>query len=109
MHFLEHRDRSGLFNLGTGKAATFNELAAATVNACRRAAGKPTLGIAELVAAGEIHYIPLPAPLVGKYQSFTQADISRLRAAGYTAPMLAVAEGVPRYVEWLISGASAAA
>jgi ADP-L-glycero-D-manno-heptose 6-epimerase len=109
MHFLEHRDRSGLFNLGTGLAATFNELATATINACRRAAGKAPLSVAELVASGEIHYIPLPPQLEGKYQSYTQADMSRLRGAGYTAPMLAVPGGVPRYVEWLISGAAAAA
>ena len=45
----------------------------------------------------------MPEVLRGKYQSFTQADVTRLRAAGYAAPMLSVADGVPRYVESLIS------
>ena len=52
---------------------------------------------------GAIEYIPFPPPLVGKYQSFTQADLTTLRAAGYQAPMLDVAQGVARYVESLIS------
>ena len=50
-----------------------------------------------------ITYVPMPDVLRGKYQSFTQADVSQLRAAGYTAPMLSVEEGVSRYVESLIS------
>ena len=50
----------------------------------------------------------MPEALAGKYQSFTQADLSHLRATGYDAPMLAVEEGVPRYVESLISTARAA-
>ena len=50
-----------------------------------------------------ISYIPFPPALAGKYQSFTEADLTRLRAAGYGAPMLAVDEGVARYVERLIS------
>ena len=59
----------------------------------------------ELVADGVIRYIPLPPALAGKYQSFTEADLTRLRAAGYVAPMQTIDEGVPRYVERLISGA----
>jgi ADP-L-glycero-D-manno-heptose 6-epimerase len=57
----------------------------------------------ELVGEGAIAYVPFPADLVGKYQSFTQADPARLRAAGYAAPMLAIDEGVQRYVESLIT------
>ena len=60
-------------------------------------------------ASGAIAYIPFPPALVGKYQSYTQADLSRLRAAGYVAPMQFVAEGVPRYVERLISGSASSA
>ena len=104
--FLDHPERSGIFNLGSGRAATFNAVAAAAVNACRGAAGEPPRSVAELVADGVIQYIPLPPALAGKYQSFTEADLTRLRAAGYGAPMLAVDEGVARYVEWLISGAA---
>jgi ADP-L-glycero-D-manno-heptose 6-epimerase len=104
LDFLDHPDRSGIFNLGTGNAATFNEVACATINAVRKADGKTAQTLPELVAAGAIAYIPFPAALVGKYQSHTQADLTRLRAAGYRAPMTGVAEGVPRYVERLISG-----
>ena len=52
---------------------------------------------------------PLPPALAGKYQSFTEADLARLRAAGYIAPMCAVDVGVPRYVERLISGSASPA
>jgi len=67
----------------------------------------PPLTLPELVHRGVIEYIPFPPQLVGKYQSYTQADLAALRAAGYAAPMLTVAQGVARYVESLISeGAS---
>jgi len=104
LDFLDHPERNGIFNLGSGRAATFNAVAAATVNACRAAAAEPPRSVAELVADGVIQYIPLPPALAGKYQSFTEADLTRLRAAGYAAPMLAVDAGVGRYVERLISG-----
>ena len=109
LDFLDHPERSGIFNLGSGRAATFNAVAVATVNACRAAAGDPPRSVAELAADGVIQYIPLPPALAGKYQSFTEADLARLRAAGYGAPMLSVDEGVARYVEWLISGAGSSA
>ena len=107
LDFLDHPKRSGIFNLGTGHAETFNDVALATVNACLARDGKPALTLAELVHKGAIEYIPFPPQLVGKYQSFTQADLTALRAAGYQAPMLNVAQGIARYVESLISeGAS---
>jgi ADP-L-glycero-D-manno-heptose 6-epimerase len=99
--FLEHPDKSGIFNLGTGAAQTFNDVAVATVNACRRARGEPALSLAELLAAGAIEYIAFPPALAGKYQSFTQADIGRLRAAGYRETFLNVEQGVSRYVQSL--------
>ena len=89
--------------LGTGIAATFNAVALATVNALRHRAGEAPRSLEELQHDGTIRYIAMPEALVGKYQSFTQADVSRLRAAGFTAPMQSVEEGVPRYVESLIS------
>ena len=109
LDFLVHPDRSGIFNLGTGTAATFNEVACVTINALRKAEGQPELSLPDLVAAGAIAYVPFPPALVGKYQSYTQADLTRLRAAGYHAPMLDVAAGVPRYVERLISGSASSA
>ena len=100
MDFLESR-ASGIFNLGTGRAQSFNELAAATVNACRALEGKPALAVGELVAQGIIEYIPFPEALKGKYQSFTEADLSGLRTAGYRGNFATVEEGVAEYVGWL--------
>jgi len=104
LDFLDHPERSGVFNLGSGRAQTFNEVAVATINACRTAAGEAPLALAELVRAGAIEYIEFPQQLVGRYQSFTQADLAALRAAGHGDPMTPVADGVARYVEWLIAG-----
>jgi ADP-L-glycero-D-manno-heptose 6-epimerase len=104
LDFLDHPQRSGIFNLGTGNAATFNSVAQATINACRRETGEAPRALDELVDGGTILYVPMPEVLAGKYQSFTQADLAKLRAAGYQARMLPVEEGVARYVESLISG-----
>ena len=98
LHFLDHPALCGVFNVGTGRGETFNAVAAATINAVRRGRGEAALPLAELRAAGAIEYIPFPPQLVGKYQSYTQADVGALRKAGYTAPFLAVDEGVGRYV-----------
>ena len=104
LDFLDHPERSGIFNLGSGRAATFNDIATATVNACRAANGEAPRSTAELVAAGIIRYIPMPSALAGKYQSYTEADLSKLRAVGYAPPMQTIDQGVPRYIERLISG-----
>jgi ADP-L-glycero-D-manno-heptose 6-epimerase len=109
LDFLDHPERSGIFNVGSGKAESYNAIAAATINACRAAAGEPAQSVAQLVAAGTITYIPFPPALAGRYQSFTQADLARLRAVGYRAPMSSIDDGVARYVEWLISKATRAA
>ena len=102
LYFLDHPNQSGIFNLGTGRGQQFNDLAAATVNACRVAEGKPELSLAELVAEGLIRYIPFPDALKGKYQSFTQADITQLRQAGYQDVFFDVKTGVSRYVAWML-------
>lgn len=108
-HFLDEGKRSGIFNLGTGQAQSFNEVAVATVNACRAAAGAAPLDLSALQRQGLIDYIPFPEALKGKYQSFTQADISALRAQGYAAPFHDVSAGVDRYVQHLLSKASGGA
>lgn len=97
LHFLDS-GRSGIYNVGTGRAQSFNDVAVATVNACRAAAGQAPLSLAELRAAGVIEYIAFPEALKGKYQSYTEADVSLLRQAGYEAPFATVEEGVARYV-----------
>lgn len=103
LFFLDHPEKSGIFNVGTGRAQPFNDVAVAVVNACRRHEGKPALTCSEMVEQDILDYIPFPEPLKGKYQSFTQADIHRLRAAGYQEPLLSVEQGVDFYVDWLIN------
>ena len=92
--FLEHRGVSGVYNCGTGRAQTFNELAAAVVNAVQGT----RLTVKDMAHKGLIEYVPFPQGLVEKYQSFTEADLSRLRAAGYGAPFRPVEQGVAAYV-----------
>lgn len=101
LFFLDHPERSGIFNLGSGRAQPFNDIARTVVNTLRAQRGEPALSLEALVAAGLLEYIPFPDALRGKYQCFTQADIGALRAAGYDAPFLSVESGVARYIDWL--------
>jgi ADP-L-glycero-D-manno-heptose 6-epimerase len=99
LHFFDHPELSGIFNCGTGRAQSFNEMAAAVINAVAREQGEAGRTIAELQSASLLRYVPFPPALVGKYQSFTQADLTKVRAAGYGSPFLTVEEGVERYVQ----------
>jgi ADP-L-glycero-D-manno-heptose 6-epimerase len=101
MWFLDHPDASGIFNLGTGRSQPFNDVAVAVINQCRHHNGEAALDLNTLQQQGLIEYIDFPEALKGKYQSFTQADISALRSIGYTKDMLTVAEGTARYVDIL--------
>ncbi len=84
--FLDNPKQSGIFNVGTGRSQPFNDIAQAVVNWHQR---------------GEIEYIPFPDHLKGSYQSFTEADISALRKAGYQQEFHDVASGVKKYLDWL--------
>jgi ADP-L-glycero-D-manno-heptose 6-epimerase len=86
LFFMDHPGQSGIFNCGTGRAAPFNAVARAVI---------------EHAGRGEIEYIPFPDELRDRYQAWTQADLTRLRAVGYDRPFEPVAEGVPRYMAWL--------
>ena len=97
---LENRDVSGIFNCGTGRAQSFNDVAAAAINAAQGSG----FSIQELQKRGLIRYIPFPAKLAGKYQSFTQADLTRLRGAGYEGSFRPVEQGVAEYVQELQQG-----
>jgi len=99
---LDHPEVRGIFNLGTGRSQPFNDVACAAVNALRHHAGLAPLSLDQMRAQGLIEYIPFHEGLKDKYQSYTQADLSKLRAAGYDAPFLSVEEGVARYVNWLL-------
>ena len=85
---LQHPDVSGIFNVGTGASASFNDVARAIIAGMNK---------------GAIRYIPFPPELAASYQSFTQADISALRAAGYTAPFEDVRAGIASYLDALRS------
>lgn len=87
--FLDHPDQSGIFNVGTGRSQPFNDIARAVIAWHGR---------------GELEYVPFPDHLRGRYQSFTEADISALRAVGYDKPFRTVEQGVELYMEWLNDG-----
>ena len=89
LFFLEHPEARGIFNCGTGRAESFLALAAATAahyEGCR------------------IVHVPFPESLVGKYQAYTQADLTRLRDAGYARPFTSLSDGVAAYVKILKEG-----
>ncbi len=99
-HFLDH-PCPGIYNVGTGRAQSFNEVALAVVNSIEGGRGGHWRDLPALQASQIISYVPMPDALHGRYQSFTQADMSRLREAGYDSPFLEVGAGVPRYLQWL--------
>jgi ADP-L-glycero-D-manno-heptose 6-epimerase len=84
--FKENPEVSGIFNVGTGKSQTFNEVANSVIN---------------FHGKGSIKYIPFPKELIGSYQSFTEANIDKLRAVGYLENFLDVQSGVKLYLEKL--------
>jgi ADP-L-glycero-D-manno-heptose 6-epimerase len=101
--FLDNPDKSGIFNLGTGRAQPFNDVAIAVVNSLRQRQNATPLSLEEAVHGSMIDYIGFPEALVGKYQSYTQADLRTLRAAGCTHAFADVQTGVSAYMQWLNS------
>jgi ADP-L-glycero-D-manno-heptose 6-epimerase len=98
LHFLDHPETSGIFNCGTGRAQPFNDVACTVINTLRQAKQLKPLAINELVSEGYLRYIEFPEDLKGRYQSYTQADLTALRQAGYTKPFKDVQTGVADYV-----------
>jgi ADP-L-glycero-D-manno-heptose 6-epimerase len=94
--FFDHPEKSGIFNLGTGRAQPFNDVANAVVNTLQ-----PSAKVADV-----LNYIPFPDSLRGKYQSYTQADMTALRAAGCDHQFADVQTGVARYMQWLLARAA---
>jgi len=86
LFFLENPDKSGIFNCGTGIARTFQSLAEAVISSMKQ---------------GEIEYIPFPEDLANQYQNFTQAELAKLRRAGYQGEFLSLEKAVGLYVEAL--------
>ncbi len=86
--FVEHNGPSGIYNCGTGRAEPFSNIAEAVI---------------KYHGHGQIVHIPFPDHLKGHYQAFTQADLTKLRAAGCDIEFKTVAEGVAEYMQWLNS------
>ena len=91
--FFNNPSKSGIFNVGTGRAQTFNDVAQSVVAWHK----------IHYNSEARIEYIPFPEHLKGAYQNFTQADISALRSAGFHERFKTVEEGVPKYLDWLNS------
>lgn len=85
VHFMQHATTSGIYNIGTGQARAFKDLATAVMTSM----GK----------APSITYIDMPQDLHGKYQYFTEANMAKLRAAGYTQAFHSLEDGVRDYVQ----------
>lgn len=101
--FFDHPEKSGIYNLGSGRAQPFNDVAIAVINTLRQGQNAAPLSLEDAVRGGMIDYISFPPALVGKYQSYTQADLSTLRAAGCTHAFADVQTGVSAYMQWLSS------
>lgn len=84
--FMDHPKRSGIFNCGTGNSQSFNDVGNAVI---------------AWHGQGQLKYIPFPDTLKGSYQSFTEADLMQLRAAGYKAAFKTVEQGVKEYLDQL--------
>ena len=103
--FYDHPGKSGIFNLGSGRAQPFNDVASAVVNAMRETQGEQTLALEAITAAGLIEYLPFPDALRGKYQCYTQADLTALRATGCDHQFVDVQTGVSKYIQCMAAQA----
>ncbi|MFT5610577.1 MAG: ADP-L-glycero-D-manno-heptose 6-epimerase [Polaribacter sp.] len=104
LHFLEHPEARGVFNVGTGRAQSFNDVATTTLNSLEGV----TKTTAQWVADKKLRYIDFPQALMGKYQSYTQADLTNLTITGdYNKNFASVEEGVSHYVKELADKAVA--
>jgi len=96
LFFLDNESVSGIFNVGTGNARSFNDMARAVIASVN---GR-RLELPELIDSGALRYIPFPGDLVGKYQSYTQSDVSALRSVGYNSEFTSLEQGVEQYARW---------
>ncbi len=98
LYFMNHPELSGIYNVGTGRAQSFNQVALAVINFHRNQQGLATIDLSEAVDSGQIQYVSMPQALVGKYQSFTEASLTRLRCAGYEEDFDNIETGINRYL-----------
>ena len=102
--FYDHPDVSGIFNLGSGRAQPFNDVALSVINTMRQLQASDTpseLTLQQAVDQQLLTYVDFPDALVGKYQCHTQADLSALRAAGCDHTFASVQQGVSAYIRQL--------
>ncbi len=85
LHFLEHRDQNGLYNVGTGKARTWVDLVSSIFKSMN--------------LEPNIEFIDMPNELKGKYQYFTEANIEKIKSAGYTNKISSLEDAVDDYVK----------
>ncbi len=109
--FFDHPEKSGIYNLGTGRAQPFNDVAHAVISSLQTPADATNSVAARALstlAAGvkashSIEYIDFPDALRGKYQCYTQADLSALRSTGCDHAFADVQTGVGQYMQWLLN------
>jgi len=99
------RPVSGIYNVGSGRAQSFNDVSLAVINSLREANGQTPLQLKQAASQSTIEYIEFPLELRERYQAYTQADLTRLRAVGVAEPMMTVEQGVAAYVRWLLRNA----
>ena len=85
LFFLEHKDKNGIYNIGAGKARTWNDLAKAIFNSMNKSLN--------------IEYFDPPKELEEKYQYFTEANLNKLQKAGYSKPLTPLEEGIGDYIK----------
>ena len=83
---MNNSEISGIYNIGTGKSRTFNDVASAVISYFKN---------------GEIEYIDFPTGLKEQYQAFTEADTSKLKSVGYNEEFTSLEKGVFEYLDWL--------
>ncbi len=98
LHFIQSTG-SGIYNIGTGRSRSFNAMARAVISSWHRETGKGEAANPDTL----IDYIDFPEALVGRYQSFTEADLTMLRRAGFERTPTELEDGVDAYVRWLVA------
>ncbi len=104
LHFW-NKPVAGIYNVGTGTAQPFNDVAMAVVNCLREQEDGTPLKLDQAVQKGLIEYIAFPDGLKSKYQAYTQADLRNLRASGCDVEFRRVEQGTASYVRWLLAQA----
>jgi len=101
LFFLDHPEKSGVFNVGTGRSRSFNDVALAVINACRDIDGSAALSLDGARSQEVLSYYEMPQTLRGKYQSFTEASVEKLIAEGFDGCFIDVPEGVGGYASMI--------